>query len=102
MTDTMTKSTGEREMKLENFYREAEQKHFAPSWPVTAELLPPEAKTKVKPFLWRWSDLRPMMYRASASTGSAAISSSCHPGLGMSIQTTAERKRSYFRCKTRR
>jgi gentisate 1,2-dioxygenase len=50
--------------EVESFYQEAEAKHLIPLWKVTAKLLPPEPQTKVLPYLWRWSDLRRMAYRA--------------------------------------
>ena len=50
--------------QLESFYEEADGKHLIPLWKVTAKLLPPEPQTKVLPYLWKWSDLRRMAYRA--------------------------------------
>src|SRR5688572_4702754 len=56
-------STTEPDQK-ESFYQEAEAKHLIPLWKVTAKLLPPQPQTKVLPYLWKWSDLRRMAYRA--------------------------------------
>jgi gentisate 1,2-dioxygenase len=52
------------EQRLRDFYHEVEAANLAPLWPATAQLLPPEPKTKVKPFLWRWSELRRLMHQA--------------------------------------
>lgn len=50
--------------EVQEFYQEVAQRHLIPLWKVTARLLPFEPKTKVIPYLWRWSDLRRMSYRA--------------------------------------
>jgi gentisate 1,2-dioxygenase len=60
----MTETARTLDQELKAFYREAEERNLAPLWPVTAQLLPPEPKTKVKPFLWRWSELRRLMHQA--------------------------------------
>ena len=49
---------------LDSFYQESDEKHLIPLWKVTAKLLPPEPQTKVLPYLWHWTDLRRMAYRA--------------------------------------
>jgi len=49
---------------LQVFYMDLERKHLAPLWTATADLLPREPKTKVLPFLWRWSDLWALAQRS--------------------------------------
>ena len=44
--------------KSEAFYKELDNKHLVALWNITSRLLPQEPQTKVKPFLWKWSELR--------------------------------------------
>lgn len=60
----MTKTTQATEGELKEFYQEADQRHLVPLCKVTARLLPFEPKSTVLPYLWKWSDLRRMAYRA--------------------------------------
>src|SRR6266508_143233 len=83
----MTKGASDLDRGIKEFYQEAEERHLAPLWPVTAQLLPPEPKTKVKPFLWHWSDLRRMAYRAGELVpiergGERRVLALVNPGLG--------------------
>ena len=89
----MTKDARELDRGIEEFYREAEEKNLAPLWPVTAQLLPPEPKTKVKPFLWRWPELRRLMYRAGELVplergGERRVLALVNPGLGGKLAAT--------------
>ena len=77
----------QRDKDLKEFYQEAEERHLIPLWNITAQLLPSEPKTKVKPFLWRWSDLRRMAYRAGELVpiergGERRVLGLVNPGLG--------------------
>lgn len=60
----MTQTAQNLGHRLDDFYRDAQVNHLAPLWPVTAQLLTAEPKTKVKPFLWRGSELRRLMLEA--------------------------------------
>ena len=89
----MTNVARDLDMGIKEFFLEAEEKHLAPLWPVTAELLPAEPETKVKPFLWRWADLRPMMYRAGELVplergGERRVLALVNPGLGGKLAST--------------
>ncbi len=73
--------------ELSEFYEQVDHKHLKPLWPVTARLLPAEPQTKVLPYLWRWSDLRPMAYRAAELVpidrgGERRVLAFINPGLG--------------------
>jgi gentisate 1,2-dioxygenase len=60
----MTQTAQNLGRRLDDFYRDAQANHLAPLWPVTAQLLTAEPKTKVKPFMWRGSELRRLMLEA--------------------------------------
>ena len=82
-TKTAPASAGE----LQEFYQEADKRHLVPLWNVTARLLPAEPQTKVLPYLWRWSDLRRMAYRAGDLVpiergGERRVLGLVNPGLG--------------------
>lgn len=49
---------------LDEFYADVDRKHLAPLWTATADLLSREPKTRVVPFLWRWSDLWALAQRS--------------------------------------
>ena len=51
--------------KSEMFYRELENKHLVALWNITSRLLPSEPQTKVRSYLWKWSELRDLAYRAA-------------------------------------
>ena len=53
--------TGSRIEELNLFYEEARRNHSRPLWLSEGNEPPPSAV----PFLWRWSDFRPLMYRAA-------------------------------------
>ncbi|HXG50597.1 MAG TPA: cupin domain-containing protein [candidate division Zixibacteria bacterium] len=73
--------------QLEAFYRETGERHLVPLWTVTAKLLPFEPQTKVLPYLWRWSELRRLAYRAAELVpiergGERRVLAFVNPGLG--------------------
>ncbi|MCZ6624009.1 MAG: cupin domain-containing protein [Deltaproteobacteria bacterium] len=77
----------------EEFYRELENKHLVALWNITASLLPSEPKTKVNPFLWKWSELRDLAYRAADLVpiergGERRVLALVNPGLGGKYATT--------------
>jgi gentisate 1,2-dioxygenase len=89
----MTETAPSLDQELNAFYREVEAKNLAPLWPVTAELLPAEPKTKVKPFLWHWSELRRLMYQAGELIplergGERRVLALVNPGLGGKLAAT--------------
>ena len=45
--------------ETDEFYREVGEKHLVPLWNITQDALPAEPQSPVKPYLWRWADLRP-------------------------------------------
>lgn len=46
------------------FYEELGRRHVVALWNVAASLLPREPKVRVIPYLWRWSDLQPLLERS--------------------------------------
>jgi len=73
--------------ELRGFYKELEQRHLVALWNVTARLLPSEPQTKVLPFLWKWSDLSRLAYRAGELVpiergGERRVLGLVNPGLG--------------------
>ncbi len=83
----MSKVAKDVERELEGFYRESEERHLVPLWKVTARLLPSEPKTKVSPYLWKWSDLRRLAHRAGELVpiergGERRVLGLVNPGLG--------------------
>lgn len=89
----MTQPAHNLDSKLNEFYREFEAAHLAPLWPVTAQLLPPQPKTKVKPFLWRWPGLRRMAFQAGElvaieRSGERRVLALVNPGLGGKLAAT--------------
>ncbi len=83
----MSKVAADIEKDLKQFYQEADQRHLVPLWKVTARLLPFEPQTKVLPYLWRWSELRRMAYRAGELVpiergGERRVLGLVNPGLG--------------------
>ena len=83
----MSKSIEAGEQELEEFYQEADQRHLVPLWKVTARLLPFEPRSKVLPYLWKWSDLRRMAHRAGDLVpiergGERRVLGLVNPGLG--------------------
>lgn len=89
----MSKAAAQTDRELDDFYKEVEKHHLAPLWPVTAQLLPREPQSKVQPYLWRWSDLRPMMLRAGELVplergGERRVLALVNPGLGGKLAAT--------------
>ncbi len=75
------------ERELGEFYEEAERKHLIPLWRVTQSLLPSEPKTRVRPFLWKWSGLSRMAHHAGKLVplgrgGERRVLGLRNPGLG--------------------
>jgi len=73
--------------KSEAFYKELDNKHLVALWNITSRLLPEEPQTKVKPFLWKWADLRDLAYRAAdliplERGGERRVIALVNPGLG--------------------
>ncbi|MCH6544639.1 MAG: cupin domain-containing protein [Deltaproteobacteria bacterium] len=73
--------------KSEAFYKELDNKHLVALWNITSRLLPEEPQTKVKPFLWKWGDLRDLAYRAAdliplERGGERRVIALVNPGLG--------------------
>jgi gentisate 1,2-dioxygenase len=89
----MTESAPALDLILNSFYREVEENNLAPLWPVTAQLLPAEPQTKVKPFLWHWSELRRLMHQAGELIplergGERRVLALVNPGLGGKLAAT--------------
>lgn len=79
--------------QLDEFYHQVKAQQLAPLWPVTAQLLPPEPQTKVQPYLWRWSALRPLAFRAGELVpiergGERRVLALVNPGLGGKLAAT--------------
>ena len=89
----MTEAAPTLDQELTAFYRDVEAQNLAPLWPSTAQLLPAEPKTKVKPFLWQWSELRRLMYQAGELIplergGERRVLALVNPGLGGKLAAT--------------
>ena len=72
---------------LDDFYLEVEQKHLVPLWKVTKRLLTTEPETKVRPYLWKWTDLRRLAQEAGQLVpiergGERRVLGLVNPGLG--------------------
>jgi gentisate 1,2-dioxygenase len=75
------------ENPLDEFYDETDRKHLIPLWRVTERLLPAEPRSRVRPHLWRWSDLSRMARRAGdlvplGRGGERRVLGLRNPGLG--------------------
>jgi len=54
---------------LELYYRELERYNTGALWTVLQALLPPEPRPRAVPMLWRWTEMRPLVYRAGELIG---------------------------------
>ncbi len=58
---TQTGGQGAKTEELDLFYEEVKKSHSSPLWTIE-QTAPPR---RVLPFLWRWQDFRPLMYKAA-------------------------------------
>ena len=65
----MLQDSTTRDQALEAYYRDLERYSAAPLWTVLHQLLTPEPRPRTVPYLWRWSELRPQVYRAGELIG---------------------------------
>jgi gentisate 1,2-dioxygenase len=89
----MSQAEARPNAELHEFYRELETQKLAPLWPVTAQVLPAEPKSKVQPYLWRWSALRALMLRAGELVplergGERRVLALINPGLAGKLAAT--------------
>jgi gentisate 1,2-dioxygenase len=74
-----------RAQALEAYYQELRQFSTAPLWTVLKSLLTPTPQPRAVPFIWRWRDLRPYVYRAGELIGTEEaerrVVMLCNPGL---------------------
>ena len=73
--------------ETDEFYREVGEKHLVPLWNITQDALPAEPQSPVKPYLWRWADLRRLAHRAGDLVpiergGERRVLGLVNPGLG--------------------
>src|SRR5205085_10528782 len=59
----MIASVDDKAQALEEFYKQAERQALLPHW--LGGNTKPEPRADVRPWLWRWSDLRAALYRAA-------------------------------------
>ena len=89
----MSNAAHSQNRELERFYIQLNRQQLAPLWPVTAQVLPAEPASKVQPFLWRWSELRPMLLRAGELVplergGERRVLALINPGLAGKLAAT--------------
>jgi gentisate 1,2-dioxygenase len=65
----MLQDSTTRAQALDAYYRDLERYSAAPLWTVLHQLLTPEPRPRTVPYLWRWSELRPQVYRAGELIG---------------------------------
>ena len=73
--------------ETDEFYREVGEKHLVPLWNITQDALPAEPQSPVKPYLWRWADLRRLAHKAGDLVpiergGERRVLGLVNPGLG--------------------
>jgi gentisate 1,2-dioxygenase len=54
---------------LEAYYQDLQRYSAAPLWTVLHQLLTPEPQPRAVPYLWRWAEMRPQVYRAGELIG---------------------------------
>ncbi|HLY64708.1 MAG TPA: cupin, partial [Chloroflexota bacterium] len=59
----MIAAIDDKAQALEEFYKDAERLSLRPHW--LGGNTKPEPRADVRPWLWRWSDLRASLYRAA-------------------------------------
>jgi gentisate 1,2-dioxygenase len=65
----MLQDSPARAEALEAYYRDLKNYSAAPLWTVLHQLLTPEPRPRTVPYLWRWAELRPQVYRAGELIG---------------------------------
>ncbi len=82
----ITQDAAARAQALEAYYRDLERLHAGPLWTVLHEIVGRQPKPKAIPYLWRWSELRPQVYRAGELIGTdeaeRRVVMLLNPGLG--------------------
>lgn len=89
----MVQQSPSRAQQLEAYYEELKQFSTAPLWTVLKSLLTPTPQPRAVPFIWRWNELRPYVYRAGELIGTEEaerrVVMLCNPGLDGAAAATA-------------
>jgi gentisate 1,2-dioxygenase len=89
----MLQDSTTRAQALEAYYRDLERYSAAPLWTVLHQLLTPEPRPRTVPYLWRWSELRPQVYRAGelidTDEAERRVVMLLNPGLGGACAITS-------------
>jgi len=64
-TPSTPKVTPELQRKREAFYAELPEFNMRPLWAILKDAMTPEPTTQAVPYLWKWKDVRPRMYKAA-------------------------------------
>jgi gentisate 1,2-dioxygenase len=64
----MLQDSPTRAQVMEAFYQDLAQYHTGPLWTVLHDLVAKEPRPKAVPYVWRWHELRPQVFRAGELT----------------------------------